>query len=102
MIAGEPPPSDDHGDVDAVYDKPEDAPFDLDDELLCQPCEDVEQDGEGQSSQIHRALPGPKTPSKEEVRRHNVNHWPYRNWCPWCVMGRRNAEPHMICPTPGL
>ena len=57
MIAGEPPPSDDHGDVDAVYDKPEDAPFDLDDELLCQPCEDVEQDDEGQSSQIHRALP---------------------------------------------
>ena len=97
MMAGEPAPSAGHDEpeLDATYERPGDAPFDLDEEIVCPPCgDDVQQDDEGVGSQPHRALPGPKTPSREEVRRHNLTHWPYRSWCPWCVMGRRNAEPH--------
>lgn len=72
----------------------EEAPIMADEDLNCVPCDNVVQDDEGEASQIHRALPEPKPPSREDVRKHNLTHWPYRNWCPWCVMGRRNADPH--------
>ena len=83
-------------DEDAEFDKVEDAAFaDLGEDFVCRPCDDVVQDETGEASQLHRELPAPKPPSKEEVRKHNLTHWPYRSWCPWCVMGRRNAEPHL-------
>ena len=73
----------------------EQAPIAADaEDLKCIPCDDVIQDDEGEASQIHRALPEPKPPSREAVRKHNLTHWPYRSWCPFCVMGRRNADPH--------
>ena len=81
-------------DADAEYARPGDAPFEVADgeDFICSPCV-VVQDDEGEASQIHRPLPAPKPPSKEEVRKHNITHWPYRSWCPHCIMGRRNAEP---------
>ena len=39
-------------------------------------------------------FPSPKAPSAAEVELHNATHLPYRNWCPWCVAGRRNNTPH--------
>ena len=57
----------------------EEAPIVADDDLNCVPCDDVVQDDEGEASQIHRALPEPKPPSREDVRKHNLTHWPYRN-----------------------
>ena len=47
-------------DLDADFVKPEDAGFELDDELLCQPADDIVHDDEGSASQLHRALPGPR------------------------------------------
>ena len=91
-------------DVDEVVEEPdldegwvqlEEAPIAADaEDLTCIPCGDVVQDDEGVASQIHRSLPEPKPPSREDVRKHNLTHWPYRSLCPWCVMGRRNADPH--------
>ena len=81
-------------DLDAAWPDLKEAPIEADDELICVPCDDVVQDDEGVASQIHQSLPEPKPPSRDEVRKHNLTHWPYRNWCPWRVMGRRNADPH--------
>ena len=36
----------------------------------------------------------PRRPTKEERRRHNIHHWPYRSWCKWCVVGRGISSPH--------
>ena len=35
-----------------------------------------------------------KAPTREEVRRHNVSHLPFRSWCPQCVAGRGKHYPH--------
>ena len=82
-------------DSDHGWDQIEQAPILADaEDLRCIPCGDVVQDDEGFASQLHRALPAPKPPSRDEVSKHNLTHWPYRSWCPFCVMGRRNADPH--------
>ena len=45
------------------------------------------------------AIRGPKhirdirTPTQEEVERHNVTHLPFRNWCPHCMKGRGKEAP---------
>ena len=36
----------------------------------------------------------PYSPSKEERRTHRITHWPFRNWCPECVMGKSRESPH--------
>ena len=48
------------------------APVEADmEDLRSVPGDDVVQDVEGSASQLHRALPARKPPSKEEVRKHN-------------------------------
>ena len=37
----------------------------------------------------------PYTPTKEEVREHEVTHLPYRTWCKHCVFGKGVSAPHM-------
>ena len=65
-------------DVDASWAQLEEAPIAADaEDLRCVPGDDVIQDDEGEASQIHRALPEPKPPSREAVRKHNLTHWPY-------------------------
>ena len=39
----------------------------------------------------------PYEPSKEERRKHNVCHYPYRNWCEFCVKARGPNLPHKEC-----
>ena len=41
-----------------------------------------------------RIVPDPGSPTKEEYEKHQVDHLPYRSWCPWCVMGRGKADAH--------
>ena len=41
---------------------------------------------------LHQRVP--YKPSREERRRHNVNHWPYRSWCKHCIKGKAKASPH--------
>jgi hypothetical protein len=36
----------------------------------------------------------PYSPSIEEKRLHRVMHWPFRSWCPECVMGKGRESPH--------
>lgn len=53
---------------------------------------DEERDGVEAQEQIRRAEV--HTPSKEEVRRHNITHMPHRTWCPQCVAGRSKDDAH--------
>ena len=88
-------------DVEEGWNDLKEAPISVDaEDLTCIPCGDVVQDDEGCASQVHRGLPEPKPPSREDVRKHNLTHWPYRSWCPFCVMGRRNADPHFQAKGP--
>ena len=82
--------------TDHAYERPEDAEVEVakgdaqidTEEILCGPCE-------GDDSVIRpRLLPSPKAPTEAEIEIHNTTHLPYRNWCPWCVAGRRNNTAH--------
>ena len=83
------------GERDLSYESPEDAGIELarggerldEEELVCHPCED-------DSIIRPRLLPSPKAPSAAEIELHNSTHLPYRNWCPFCVAGRRNNTQH--------
>ena len=50
--------------------------------------EEVEEAREGKT----RALP--KGPSEEQMRIHQLTHYPFRSWCPQCVAGRAKSWPH--------
>jgi len=62
-------------------------------------------------ARVPNTLPAPHLPSAKEVAEHNLNHLPYRSWCPICVAaaGREDAhrrgamdeEGEMVCPTVG-
>ena len=81
-------------DADPAFESPEDAGVDISpggykvdgDELVSGPCDDDD------SVTRPQLLPSPKAPSAEEVELHNATHLPYRNWCPWCVAGRRKKH----------
>ena len=40
---------------------------------------------DGDSVQVPRGVPEPKTPPPDIVARHNLTHLPYAAWCPHCV-----------------
>ena len=44
--------------------------------------------------QIAEQLPRPELPSDEAVRRHNLTHTPYADWCRYCVIGRGQESHH--------
>ena len=46
---------------------------------------------EGRAPRLARS---PVTPSRKEVEEHSATHMPYRSWCPHCVKGRGNNQPH--------
>ena len=41
-----------------------------------------------------RVMKDPGQPSKEEIDEHNIDHTPYRSWCPSCVRARAIGTPH--------
>ena len=41
-----------------------------------------------------KAVTDPPQPSALEVAEHELTHWPFRSWCPDCVMGRGRDAPH--------
>ena len=45
------------------------------------------------------AVPSPGAHSKEEFMRHCLTHYPYRNWCPFCVKGQRHNASHVTKPS---
>ena len=52
---------------------------DVDDDIICQPCEPMIE---------------PKVPTAAQISAHNINHLPYRSWCPHCVAARRPNSHH--------
>ena len=56
---------------------------------------EIEAEQEEEEEPAERA-PDPKMPSPDEVERHRVDHFPYRCWCRWCVMGRGVGRPHAM------
>lgn len=49
---------------------------------------------EEQEGRVVRPVPAPSEPSRAEREAHEVSHWPYRSWCPYCVMGRGRDKAH--------
>ena len=47
-------------------------------------------------------MSSPAQPTQREIEEHCVLHWPYRDWCPDCVMGRGRDAPHRskVCTAP--
>ena len=63
---------------DVQREKPDDL-IDVDDEMVCQPCEPMIE---------------PKVPTAAQIAAHNISHLPYRSWCPHCVAARRPNSHH--------
>ena len=42
------------------------------------------------------SLPTPELPSQSEIDDHNIDHCPYRSWCPHCVEGRAREMAHRM------
>ena len=40
--------------------------------------------------------PSPPAPSRQEVAEHNIDHWPFRSWCPDCVAGKATGDHHRV------
>ena len=81
--------------------RPEDSPFGLDAQGLEDAVDGVEDiDAESGAVSVRvRALPTPKMPSAAVVAHHNITHFPYQSWCPFCAAGRRNNSPHLSVDT---
>ena len=86
--------------VDDSFSAPEQSPFALDRDGVLDMSGDEDVDAEtGDISVRPRALPTPTLPSASVVAQHNLTHFPYRSWCPWCAAGRRPNSHHMSQPT---
>ena len=63
---------------------------------------DGEDDSQEESMEIDkgdvegmRPRPQPRMPTKAEIERHNIDHYPYASWCPACVDGAGRADKHV-------
>ena len=58
------------------------------------PAADDEPEEAEQEVQEAKSGSVPSKPSSSEVERHRIAHFPYRNWCPECVMGQAIGRAH--------
>ena len=58
------------------------------DDLMCQPCDDDEEEAE-----VQLGVRTPAQPSRAEREEHELSHFPYRSWCDHCVRGRAKDDP---------
>ena len=49
---------------------------------------------EEQEAENLRHAPDPGSPSFAEVEAHRCDHFPFRSWCKFCVMGRGIGQQH--------
>ena len=56
--------------------------------------DEVDADSGMATQKAPRVIAEPRQPTREEVARHNLNHLPYRSWCPHCVACRRPNNAH--------
>ena len=52
-------------------------------------------ESEGQDAEPVKHAKIPSQPTPEQFERHRTDHYPYRSWCRWCIMGRGIGWPHM-------
>ena len=52
-----------------------------------------EEEAPGEAEPL-RAAPSPSMPSATEVEEHRLTHYPYRDWCDYCVRARGLGEQH--------
>ena len=52
----------------------------------------IEEDHEEAAPARHSR--SPSTPSKDEEEQHRADHYPFRSWCRFCIMGRGVGQPH--------
>eukprot|EP00969_Alexandrium_andersonii_P317832 14039905-Alexandrium_andersonii.AAC.1 len=57
-------------------------------------------DQEEQEVQRPRMMRKPQEPTRKEWEEHQLTHMPFRDWCPFCVRGKANADRHQegACP----
>ena len=53
----------------------------------------AEEESEEDAPDLKHATDIP-SPTKEQMEKHRVCHYPYRSWCKWCTMGRGIGRPH--------
>ena len=54
----------------------------------------VVEDETEQETEPARHAPLPSDPTPADIERHRTDHWPFRSWCRWCIMGRGIGWPH--------
>ena len=52
----------------------------------------IEEDHEEAAPARHSR--SPSTPSKDDEEQHRADHYPFRSWCKFCIMGRGVGQPH--------
>ena len=56
---------------------------------------EIEENADGaEEEEPAKIAADPGQPSQEEKESHRIDHYPYRAWCRWCVMGRGVGTPH--------
>ena len=63
-----------------------------DEEAAAEEIEDMDEEPEEAIEAVRKRID--PLPSEEEQRRHRITHLPYRSWCPICVAGSANDDPH--------
>ena len=56
-------------------------------------CEEEEASEEARQPEVLR---DPGAPTAKELEEHNINHLPFRSWCPHCVAGKAQDRPHKM------
>ena len=51
-------------------------------------------ESDGQEAETNTHAPNPKDPTPEEIEVHRADHYPFRSWCKWCIMGRALGFQH--------
>ena len=61
---------------------------------LCPVEDDEEETHVSEESAPAKPLRSPSAPSRQEMLEHSLTHYPFRSWCPFCVMGKSKASNH--------
>ena len=51
-----------------------------------------------ESTEPARPVHSAQRPSEEEIKSHNLTHWPYKDWCSACNMAKARPDAHRVDP----
>ena len=54
----------------------------------------ADREHEGEEGQQVKEVKFTSLPTEQEVRLHNLHHIPFRDWCPYCIMGKATNPAH--------